>query len=242
MCLLHTADVHLADPLDPTLAQQTFAAIIDVALREKVDLLLVAGDLFDNSRADGETIAWALAELRRLEMPALVLPGNHDALHARSIYHRVNLDRECPNVRLLAQEEGELVTFPSLGLTLWGRPTVDHTPAFRPLADVPQRSSPGWHVALAHGFYVPPGESTTRSSPVAAEEIAASGWDYVALGHIHIFQDVSQGQVRAVYPGSPVPWGHYPNGTGHVALVELDPMQGVSVRPVALFPGKNRRG
>ena len=60
-----------------------------------------------------------------------------------------------------------------------------------------------WNIGLAHGFFTE--TETTRSSPITPAEIEASGYDYIALGHIHIFGEVSQGRTRAFYCGTPAP-------------------------------------
>ena len=74
-----------------------------------------------------------------------------------------------------------------------------------------------------------------RSSPIFAEDIRDTGWDYVALGHQHVLTDVSQGAVTAYYPGAPlITWtGEPPNG--HILLLELSPEHGISVRPERVF-------
>ena len=71
------------------------------------------------------------------------------------------------------------------------------------------------------------GRAELRSSLITPEEVATSGFDYLALGHVHVFRDVSQGETRAFYPGSPlIP--HAPD-RGSIAIVTLDPEMGISV-------------
>jgi DNA repair exonuclease SbcCD nuclease subunit len=88
---------------------------------------------------------------------------------------------------------------------------------------------------MAHGFFYAERQKAERSSPIFAEEIRDTGWDYIALGHQHVLTDVSQGQVAAYYPGAPlITWrGEPPNG--HVLLLELSPEHGITVRPQAVF-------
>jgi DNA repair protein SbcD/Mre11 len=88
--ILHTADVHLdldgyvADPQGQRyrdIVHQAFSTVIDLAIQESVDLLLIAGDLFDSNRPGGDVVDFAIQELRRAERPIVVLPGNHDCLN-----------------------------------------------------------------------------------------------------------------------------------------------------------------
>src|SRR5262250_2773504 len=96
LSVLHTADVHLdSDGGGPgrqaehnERGRQLFRRIVDRALADQVDLVLIAGDLFDHNRASDETIAFVRRELDRLRQPVVILPGNHDCLATNAIYDR----------------------------------------------------------------------------------------------------------------------------------------------------------
>jgi DNA repair exonuclease SbcCD nuclease subunit len=96
---------------------------------------------------------------------------------------------------------------------------IEHSPDFVPLEGLPPRNGSAWQVAMAHGFFYGEGESGERSSPISAEQIRSSGWDYIALGHNHAGRDVSQGQVKAAYSGSPAT---FLNRKAQALLVEMD--------------------
>ena len=234
LTLLHTADVHLDNPLhgaaEPPRAHRIFQAIIDRALDSRVDAVLIAGDLFDHNRVANETIAFAQSQLRRLRCPAVILPGNHDCLGSpNAIYHRHDFSAACGNVRVITELDGQSIAFPELDLIVWGRGMEVHEPGFHPLAHLPTRRDGRWHVAMAHGFFYEDGETPERSSPILAAEIRQAGWDYVAMGHKHVLADHSQGDVAAWYPGTPLPdWSAAP--PGHVLLVECCPEHGITVR------------
>jgi DNA repair exonuclease SbcCD nuclease subunit len=232
--ILHTADVHLGDDLQPDSARRAFLAVLEQARLEKADLLIIAGDLFDSNRAARANVDFALDALGRLAMPVVLLPGNHDPYDERSVYREIDPQRRYGHVHVLRALEGELLRFPALSLPVWGRPVVEHTPDFRPLEHIPGRRDDGWHVAVAHGFHVPDGEEWFRSSPISDEAITRSAWDYLALGHIHPFRDVSRDGVVACYSGSPVRTSALEESTGLAALVELDQTGGVSVRPIVV--------
>ena len=217
---------------------QAFSAVVDLAIQEHVDLLVIAGDLFDSNRPSGDVVDFAIQELRRAGRPVVVIPGNHDCLSPQSIYHRVRLPEACANLLLISHPEGERHQLSDHNLVLWGRGMVEHEPAFRPLAGIPRRQGDAWHIALGHGFFMEDDVPSYRSSPIYAREIRASGWDYIALGHCHAFADVSQGSVTAYYSGAP---GFLPGAQGadgYVALVRFDPglSPGVDVRRIDLRP------
>jgi exonuclease SbcD len=97
--LIHTADVHLgarhADLGDQAAAQRerqfaAFRATIDLALAEQVDVMLIAGDLFDSNTQPRRSVERAAAELARLAEAAVrvaIIPGTHDVYDRASVYH-----------------------------------------------------------------------------------------------------------------------------------------------------------
>ncbi len=71
--------------------------------------------------------------------------------------------------------------------------------------------------------------ATYRSSPITPEEVALADCDYIALGHVHLFRDVSQGKAPTFYSGAPSG-----SQARTVALVSMDAATGVTVTPVPL--------
>ena len=99
--LLHTADVHLgarhADLGEQAAAQRerqfaAFQASIELAIAEKVDVVLIAGDLFDSNTQPRRSVERVAAELKRLvaaRIRTVIIPGTHD------VYDRASLYRVC---------------------------------------------------------------------------------------------------------------------------------------------------
>ena len=195
-----------------------------LARAAEVDAILVAGDLFDHHRVSLEMVDRVMDDLASSERPVVVLPGNHDTVLTQGIW-----SGDAPEgVSILREADGEMLFLDELGLAVWGRPVYDHHPGFRPLEGMPPRPRDGWYVSMAHGLVMDFEEAAMRSSPISPDEIADAGCDYIALGHVHIFRDVSQNGVPAFYSGAPS--GSRRRG---VALVELDPENGVSVSHLA---------
>jgi DNA repair protein SbcD/Mre11 len=211
--MLHTADVHLDG--DARLIER----VVDRAVADAVDLLLIAGDLFDHNRVPDSTVVAARAALTRLGRPVVILPGNHDCLYADGIYARHDFAVD-GGIRVIRDLDGETIALPELEAVVWGRGMADHEPAFQPLGGIPARDTARWHLAMAHGFFYAEPQRAERSSPIFAEEIRATGWDYVALGHHHLQADVTQGDVAAWYAGAP----------GTVLRIDLDEA-GIRVEP-----------
>ena len=243
--MLHTGDVHLGRDVygdaQPQAAQRerdrhAFRRIVDRALADRVDLVLIAGDLFDHNRVPDETVAFVRTELDRLCQPVVILPGNHDCLRTNAIYDRHDLTAGASHVHVIRRLDGETVDFPELDALVWGRAMEEHAPEFRPLADIPGRDGRRWCLAMAHGFFYEERQRPERSSPIFADEVRDTGWDYIALGHQHIQTNVSQGAVTAHYSGAPlIEWsGAEPDGS--VLRIDFSAQHGIRVMPRPIFP------
>lgn len=194
-------------------------AVVKTANTLGVDLVLISGDLFDIYHPTQEAISKTIDIMAQLIPPAVIIPGNHDALGDAETYHMPHWKDRGLSPYIIKQPDGEVLEVPNIPVLVWGRAMVEHSPDFQPLEGIPDRNGGAWHVAMAHGFFYTQDESGGRSSPIYDKEIRDSGWDYIALGHKHIYVDVSQGGVRAAYSGSPV--GLYDQETKAV-IVSLD--------------------
>ena len=219
--LLHVSDLHVEEPED---AEQ-IAALAALAAERAATVLLIVGDFFDNGRVSDATLHAVAAALSQVPARVVILPGNHDPFMAGSPYTRADLGA---SVRVLSAPGGETHRIAELDLDIWGRPHCSYAD-FRPMADVPPRGRARWQVALAHGHLVRGPDDLRRAYLIDPAEIAASGRDYVALGHWDVPFDASSGPVVAAYSGSPSRMGACaivtlwlgPDGRRHVDVEHL---------------------
>lgn len=232
--ILHTSDVHIDNcraGADEDPARQGLIEVINRAAEEAVDLMLIAGDLFDHNRVKDEGIQFAIEQLSRIHCPVVLITGNHDCYAEYSIYHRMDVTSAGPHVHFLNQVQGEILELHDLGVRVWGRGIVDHHPGNRPLEKVPVRQGDYWYVGVTHGYFIDRG-GQAYSSLITAEEIEETGFDYLALGHVHRYSEISQGRTCAAYSGSPNVDQHL--GGASAAIVTMDPLSGVSVEETRL--------
>ena len=234
LTIVHTSDVHL-DSRDTdkatdgfrSRAERAFSAVVDTTLNEGADLFLIAGDLFDNNRVDDSNIDFVYRQFERLRCPVVMLPGNHDVHDESSVWNRFDFDVAGDHVHGLMSHDGDSVFLDEIGVRVWGKAMAEHAPENYPLVGVPARHENHWNIGMAHGQVVER-RVDQGSSPITRDEIRASGFDYLALGHIHVWADHSEGQTVAFYSGSPV--AHYAGANGGlVAVVRLCPGNGVEV-------------
>ena len=242
--LLHTADVHLgarhADLGDRAATQRerqfaAFVAAVDLALAEKVDLVLIAGDLFDSNVQPRRSVERAAAQLKRLvdaRIRIVIAPGTHDVFDRASIYRAYDLPA------LAGAVGSDLVTvldpdhpdvhLKSLDVVVHGRcfPTkrAPHSPLLD--FDVSKDDRATWHVGLLHAALAIEGKTDGDDVVVTAAEIEASHLDYLALGHWHSTTKGKAGRTTYAYSGSPEPVALDQDRAGNVLLVSLDAVDG----------------
>ena len=231
--LVHTSDIHLGTGRSGPEAMDALTAVADTVRDLRADMLLIVGDLFDHPRVPDGLLEFFTRQVDRLSVPVVVLPGNHDCYGDDSVYRRGPFLGPPENLHVISSLEGETIAFPHLGLRVWGRAMVQHSPSFRPLDGMPDHASEGWYVAMAHGHFHYEYDRDERSAPILPQEVLAAECDYLALGHWDRYVDVSQGGAKAFYSGTPTMWMSGGPGGG-VAVVELDPERGVRVRRALL--------
>lgn len=219
--IVHTSDVHLNDDGEGDHMRQAFSRVIDMIGEADADLFLIAGDLFDHNRVTTSMLDFACRELARVRCPTVMIAGNHDCWSEDAALGRMDIRDAGPHVSLLTEHEGARLEFPALQATVWGRCLVDHHPEFRPLAGAPPRLGDYWHIGMAHGLYTED-RFGGRASPITPAEIESSGFDYLAMGHVHVHRQFRHGGTLACYPGSPVDAVNA-KANGCVTLVELSP-------------------
>ena len=238
--ILHTADIHLGskfsglgrsgDRLRAHL-KKTFMRIVDLALSKNVDLLLIAGDLFDSNQVSKATLGFALGEISRLgKIQACLIPGTHDCYDNSSIYRNIDRDSFPSNLHLLASEEKPFVFFEDLGVTVYGKGNSSTRCKDSSIPSLNPNFDSTYHITLVHGSFQIPSKSHADDFPVTLEEIEKSGFNYIALGHWHSLQEISK-DPKAFYSGSPEQLRFTQKDSGNVLIVELDEKQ-VSIEKI----------
>ena len=242
--LLHTADVHLgarhADLGDRAATQRerqfaAFVATIDLALAEKIDLVLIAGDLFDSNVQPRRSVERAAAQLKRLveaRIRIVIAPGTHDVYDRASIYRAYDLPA------LAGAVGSDLVTvldpdhpdvhLRSLDVVVHGRCFPTKRAPESPLVDFDagkdERAT--WQIGLLHAAIAIEGKTDGDDVVITTAEIEASHLDYLALGHWHSMSKGKAGRTTYAYSGAPEPVALDQDRAGNVLLVTLDSTDG----------------
>ncbi len=237
--LLHTADLHLDRPFPGLGARRAarrvemrdrFDEICGLAQARGVQALLIAGDLFDRPAAEsGPYVKGRLAELAARGIRVFLIPGNHDEADTCRFYHGGFPAgvRAFTGPAFAAADD-----LP--GVIIYGLAYNSAVRLESPLAGLPGGEGRRFRVALVHGQLRSSESIGEDYAPFTSAEIAASGLDYLALGHCHACRDCSAGRTRAWYPGSPLRLDFGDVADRHLLLVELGDDGRVSVEPIAV--------
>jgi exonuclease SbcD len=244
--IVHTADVHLGarhdDLGDQASAQRerqfvAFVAAVELALAEKVDLFLVAGDLFDSNvqpRRSVERVASQLKRLAEARVRTVIIPGTHDVYDRASIYRAYDLkalsgSTATDDLVTVLTPEHRSAHLAACDVIVYGpvfaTKRAPHSP-FRDLDVAGDERTATWRVGLIHGSIAIPGKTERDEVVITTDEIAASGLDYLALGHWHSAQQAKVGGVQYAYAGAPEAVALDQDRAGKVLLVELDESAG----------------
>lgn len=252
--ILHLADLHLGwrpHFLGPLAAERQRErdtllrrAVDFVLTAQPVDLVIIAGDLFETHTPDpalAETVIVELERLVRAGVAVVTVPGNHDEItYADSVY-RVHAAR-WPGVLVQNPMPAHVHTF-SLGgvpVHVYGLAyTGGLTQVQPPITQFPRLNEDGIHIAVFHGSL--DWQAGERSLPLRSDALAAAGYDYIALGHIHKPEQRRVGAGLAVYPGAVEGKGFDDPGIGRFTVVSLDKPAGGPARvELETFPAGAR--
>jgi DNA repair exonuclease SbcCD nuclease subunit len=242
--ILHTADIHLGTKfsgLGNKGASQreqlraTFKSVIATAIDEKVNIVLIAGDLFGANQQPQRNIDLVIEQFNLLNqnnIPVCLIPGTHDSLDSSSIYRKVDFEGKCPNLKIFADENISYKEYPGLDLTVYGKPNLSNKSYVSPLKGLKRSTSSKFHIAMAHGSLYIPEKIAEDDHVFRLEEVKVSGMDYLALGHWHRVYSCSE-KPPAWYSGPPE-WIPDQKEKGGVLLISLSDTGEVKVDPKML--------
>lgn len=213
MRLVHLSDLHLGyrqyQRLTPTGVNQreadvaaTFRAAVDRVIELRPRLVVVAGDVFHTVRPTNQAILHAFLQFNRLatslpDSRIVLVAGNHDTPRTSETGGILQLFAQLGLI--VVDREPQRLRFEELNLSLLAVPDVPGIvkPSFSPDPDA------RFNVLACHGEIegmLPDGVAWDRPPlEMTREELNIPHWDYVALGHYHVYRQIAP---NAFYSGS----------------------------------------
>lgn len=192
---IHAADIHLDSPLrglevheDAPVeeirgaARRAFDRLIDLALDEEVDFILIAGDLYDGDWKDYNTglfFASRMGKLANAGIKVFIVSGNHDA--ASQITRAMPLPDK---VMLFSKQKPESIALDDLGIMIHGQSYSSSAVTDNLAVQYPQYHAGYFNIGLLHTSLTGrPGHE--NYAPCTLDDLNSKGYDYWALGHVH---------------------------------------------------------
>ena len=229
--IVHAADLHLDSPLrglarlgDRGLENDLRAAtrraydnLIELCENESAQLLVLAGDIYDgdwDSHATGEYFVRGLRRLADSGIAVAIVHGNHDA--ESQITRRLTMPA---GVHVLSTAEPETHVFDDIGVAVHGQGYEVRDTLANLVQHYPEKRRDLVNIGVLHtGLQGVAGHA--RYAPCADSDLAACGYDYFALGHVHQRQQVVGGRAPAWFSGNLQ--GRHPRETGAKGALVVD--------------------
>lgn len=212
MRFIHAADIHLDSPLRGLeryegapveelrgATRKAFGRLVELCIDEKVDFLLIAGDVYDGDWQDYNTGLFFTKQMVRLRdagIPVFLIRGNHDA--ESRITRKLQLP---PNVHCFDAGAAESKRIEDLGVVIHGRSFATQAVIDNLCRSYPVPVPGLFNIGLLHTS-ADGREGHESYAPCSREDMVAKGYHYWALGHVHEREVLGDGEPWIVFPGN----------------------------------------
>jgi hypothetical protein len=244
MKILQTSNIYLGRYFEDNCAagnklragmKTIFSGILDTAKDEKVDLVILAGNIFDNLDLSQNLLESFITDIARLEDISVALfPGHRDFYEMGSFWDYWKLVKPAKNLILLSGKKPVQHDIPQLSLTLYGVPVRTGQSAGRQMEYIKKSGSSEYHIAVTNGIY-PENKDSTGGDSFDIEPFKTFGFNYIAVCGADEVKEYDGSSLKAASSGSPL--GLVPgrsdssgvlliNPTGKSVSTELRKVQG----------------
>lgn len=211
MRFIHAADIHLDSPLTGlsayadapaqtlrTATRDAFTALVDLAIAERVDFMIIAGDLYDGDWKDHNTGLYFVRQMGRLKragIPVYLLYGNHDA--ASEMTRSLLMP---DNVFVFDTNKACTIRLDKLKVALHGQSFKVAATTGNLVLNYPDPVPGMFNIGVLHTALEGNAQHASYA-PCSLAELYARGYQYWALGHVHEYR-VWDGEALVVFPGN----------------------------------------
>lgn len=225
--ILHCADLHFDTPFNELSKDissaskeellEVFKSIIDLAIKEEIEVLLIAGDVFDNLTVNKSTLFFISNQLIRIpNVKVFISPGNHDPYNEKSFYNII----KWPSNVYIFKGQLDYKEVEELNLVIWGagfRNSYENESLLSNIAIDKSKIN----IMVMHGE-LESGSTNNEYNPIYLDDIENSNLDYIALGHRHKFSGIlKRGITSYAYSGCPQGRGFDEEGEKGVIIGEV---------------------
>ncbi len=189
----HMADVHLGGWKQPELQELNFKAfeqVIDRCISEKVEFVLVAGDLFDFPYPPIDILKETFAQFKRLheaKIPCFIIAGSHDySVSGKTFLDVLEKAGFCKNVTSFEEKDEKIILNPTIykNIAIYGYPGRKASLEVPDINRIKLNDAPGMFKILMLHTTLDKAKGNIPIDAVVTEKLPKA--DYYALGHLHI--------------------------------------------------------
>lgn len=227
MRFIHISDVHLGAKPDPGRIwsesrekeiDETFFDLIRLCEEEKIDLLLIAGDLFDAPPTERQLKTLDL-RLKRLSVTkTVIIAGSSDYIEEGSVWENYEFESDAV---VLPRDRATNAYLKDLNVCITGYSYGRAEYTERILERMKPGKEEAYNILLGYG-----GDKTHM--PFSKEGLARSGFDYIALGHIHKPQHILKN--RMAFSGCLEPVNYHDTGRRGYILGQVDDERNTTIK------------
>jgi DNA repair exonuclease SbcCD nuclease subunit len=212
MKFIHAADIHLDSPLKGLdvyegapvdeirgATRRALERLVELAIDEAVDFVVIAGDLYDGDWRDHNTglfMVRQMARLREAQIPVFTVRGNHDAENKMTTSLRMP-----ENVTLLSSTKPQTKTLKHLDVAIHGRSFAQAAEVDNLAAAYPAGDRKLFNIGLLHTS-LDGREGHASYAPCNLDDLKSKNYQYWALGHVHTREDTLLSDPPIVFPGN----------------------------------------
>lgn len=164
---------------------EVFSKIIDIAIENNVNILLLTGDIFDNLTVNKKTLIFIKNQVERISnIRVFISPGNHDPYNEKSFYKMISWPK---NVYVF-KEGIESVVLEELNTVVWGAAFNEYHVRKSMLKNINVNKN-YINIMTIHGD-ISNSDEGNDYNPMTLKDIGESGMDYIAIGHRHNFSGI----------------------------------------------------
>jgi DNA repair protein SbcD/Mre11 len=209
---IHAADIHLDSPLTGleqyegapvekirSATRDAFKNLVDTAINRKVAFVIIAGDLYDGDWKDYNTglfFASQMVRLQKEQIKVFLIRGNHDA--ASLITKELKLPE---NVIEFSIRQPESYVMESLGVVIHGQGFASRSVEENLVKNYPKRKEGYLNIGILHTSATGR-EGHENYAPCSIDDMKEKGYDYWALGHIHLREALHEIEPVILFPGN----------------------------------------
>jgi len=202
MKFIHAADIHLGASPDSGRSHSqkrareiwnSFEKMLETCEKERVDLLLIAGDMFHRQPLLRELkeVNYLFSKLTVTQV--VIIIGNHDYLKKDSYYRTFTWVK---NVHVLLDDDVSYVELKNIKTAVYGASYHSREITGKPYEKQYAKRLQKYEILMVHG-------GDDKHTPIKKEELLELGYDYIALGHIHKYMEILPGKIA--YSGAMEP-------------------------------------